>query len=57
MRNSKIYGGVTMFEKDKTYATFLCPTCKIPMLQCKYYGGGIYWTCSKCGCKVESTGL
>lgn len=52
-----------MFEKDKkTYinkvtTTMLCPTCNIPMLQCQYGGGGIYWTCSKCGCRVESTGL
>lgn len=35
----------------------ICPTCKIIMLQCKYCGGGIYWTCSKCGCKIESTGI
>lgn len=35
----------------------ICPTCKIIMLQCKYCGGGIYWTCSKCGCKIESTGF
>lgn len=35
----------------------ICPTCKIIMLQCKYLGGGIYWTCGKCGCKVESTAL
>lgn len=35
----------------------LCHTCNIPMLQCKYYGGGIYWICSKCHCRVESTEL
>lgn len=47
-----------MFEIDKKiYTTMFCPTCKVPMLQCQYYGGGIYWTCGKCSCKVESTGL
>lgn len=52
-----------MFEKDKkTYinkitTTMRCPTCRFPMLKCQYGGGGIYWTCSKCGCRVESTGL
>lgn len=37
--------------------SIICPTCKIPMLQCQSYGGGVYWVCSKCGCKVEQTGL
>lgn len=32
-----------------------CPTCKVPMLEYKYYGGGIYWICGKCHCRVEST--
>lgn len=54
-----------MFKKNKIIQTYtnkpttgiLCPTCNIPMLQCQYYGGGVYWICNKCGCKVERTGL
>lgn len=54
-----------MFEKDKMIQTYtnkptiaiLCPTCNIPMVQYQSYGGGIYWVCGTCGCKVERTGL
>jgi ribosomal protein L37AE/L43A len=41
---------------NKVISTMLCPTCKVLMLQRHYYGGGIYWICGKCHCKVESTG-
>lgn len=42
---------------DKTnVSTMLCSNCKVPMLQFEHFGGGIYWTCAKCGCTVESTG-
>lgn len=44
------------YEAYKPYAIMRCPTCRAPMLQRQYGGGGIYWTCSKCGCRVESTG-
>lgn len=33
----------------------ICPTCRIAMLMCKHFGGGVYWYCSKCGCTIEST--
>ena len=44
-----------MFEKNKMIQTYtnktttsmICPTCKIPMLQCQYYGGGFI------GCVVD----
>ena len=29
----------------------------LQMLLCQYYGGGIYWVCSNCGCKAERTRL
>ncbi len=32
-----------------------CPTCKVIMLRCKYGGGGVYYYCTQCGCRVEST--
>ena len=56
---------ITMFKKNKikqTYTnkpstTIFCPTCNIPMLLCQYFGGGIYWVCGNCDCKVERTGL
>ena len=35
----------------------ICPNCNVPMLQHQSYGGGIYWFCGTCGCKVERTGL
>ena len=52
-----------MFEKDKMTQTYtnksttsiICPNCNIPMLQYQYYGGGFYWMCGRCGCKVERT--
>lgn len=42
---------------NKPSTSILCPTCNTPMVQCQYYGGGIYWLCDKCGCKVERTGI
>lgn len=32
-----------------------CLKCNVPMLRCKYAGGGIYWLCPRCGCLIEYT--
>ena len=40
---------------NKPTASIFCPTCNIPMLLYQYYGGGFYWVCGQCNCKVEKT--
>lgn len=48
---------MTQTYANKLTTSIFCPACKIPMLQCQYCGGGVYWACGNCGCKVEQTGL
>ena len=32
-----------------------CLRCGKQMLRCQYTGGGVYWFCSRCDCRDEST--